>query len=156
MASIPLRRMTFNSTRAGPVGRFSPRSSFDTWRQVKLAGQAWLKFRALAQAPDFGAGYGRDRFVGARLSSRIGAPPRPKRRRAAFPSAVSVISRAKRSANACFVSFVISAPPKFALFDSFLIVAASAASHAAAVRRTMNCWRSRTETPQNRPHETRS
>ncbi len=30
MASIPLRRMTSSNTRAGPVGRLAPRSSFET------------------------------------------------------------------------------------------------------------------------------
>jgi hypothetical protein len=30
IASMPLRRITFNSTRAGPVGCFVPRSNFDT------------------------------------------------------------------------------------------------------------------------------
>jgi hypothetical protein len=40
MTSIPLRRMTFNSTSAGPVGRFSSRSSFDTWSGVVFGAEA--------------------------------------------------------------------------------------------------------------------
>ena len=30
IASMPLRRMTLSSTRAAPVGRFAPRSSWET------------------------------------------------------------------------------------------------------------------------------
>ncbi|ACM31470.1 hypothetical protein Arad_15016 (plasmid) [Rhizobium rhizogenes K84] len=62
---MPLRRITFSSAKAGPVGRFSPRSIWERWPAVRLryfANTAWLMCassrRALMSSAVSGAAVG--------------------------------------------------------------------------------------------------
>jgi hypothetical protein len=60
MASMPLRRMTFNSTSAGPLGRFALQLRDIADRQIEITGEHGLALtRALTQRTDFVAA---DRF----------------------------------------------------------------------------------------------